>query len=66
MGAETPRKRFPPSTEVERVVSHLRPAIESTPLRLEPFVSPRGNTAAVIPILYAAALQPLQNTVVGV
>ena len=66
MGAETPRKRFPPSTEVERVVSHLRPAIESTPLRLEPFVFPRGNPAAVIPILYAAALQPLQNTVVGV
>jgi hypothetical protein len=56
MGAETQRKRFAPSTEVERVVSHVRPAIESTPLRLEPFVSPRGTTAAVIPILYAAAL----------
>ena len=38
MGAETQRKRFPPSTEVERVVSHVRPAIESTPLqsRLSP------------------------------
>jgi hypothetical protein len=65
MGAETQRKRFPGSTEVERVVSHVRPAIESTPLRLEPFVSPRGSTAAVIPILCAAALPPLQNTIVG-
>jgi hypothetical protein len=34
MGAETQRKRFPPSTEVERVVSHFGPAIESAPLRL--------------------------------
>jgi hypothetical protein len=65
MGAETQRKRFPPSTEVERVVSHLRPAIESAPLRLEPFVS-RSNTAVVIPILCVAALQPSRNTIVGV
>jgi hypothetical protein len=39
MGAETQRKRFPPSIEVERVISQLRPAIESAPLRLEPFVA---------------------------
>jgi hypothetical protein len=39
MGAETQRKRFPPSTEVEGVVSQLRPAIESAPLRLARFVS---------------------------
>ena len=43
--AETQRKSFPPSTEIEPVVSQLQPAIESAPLRLEPFVSaPRQHS----------------------
>ncbi len=58
MGAETQRQSFPPSTEIARVVSQLRPAIESAPLRLEPFVSAQGNIAVVIPTLCAVALQP--------
>lgn len=58
MGAETQRKSFPPSTEVERVVSQLRPAIESAPPRLPPFVSAprhpyRGEAGRLIPCAWS-------------
>jgi hypothetical protein len=57
--------RFPPSTEVERVVSHLRPANESAPLLSGAVCHPQDNTAVVISILCAVVLQPSQNTIVG-
>jgi hypothetical protein len=63
MGAETQRKRFPPSIEVERVVSHVRPAIESTPLRLEPSVNGSAEYKELRKLVGPWGLEPQASTV---